>query len=57
LQLLNVASAPDRKSDLIGLREILMEWMQETGDNVPESFTPDWYLRKQGYTILPVVKG
>jgi hypothetical protein len=31
------------------LREVLKEWMEETGDNIPDELTKDWYLKEPGY--------
>ena len=31
------------------LKQILLEWMDETGDNVPEKLTADWYEKVPGY--------
>jgi N-sulfoglucosamine sulfohydrolase len=47
-QLLNISSVPGHLETLIQLRQILEEWMKETGDNIPESITKDWYLREPG---------
>lgn len=33
------------------LRSVLMEWMKETGDNVPDQLTKDWYTRDTGEKI------
>lgn len=48
LQLLNVASLPEYKETLNALRKTLTEWMMETGDNIPENLTKDWYLKEAG---------
>jgi hypothetical protein len=32
---------------------ILKEWMDETGDNVPDNITKDWYERVPGYVTTP----
>lgn len=48
LQLLNVASLPEYGETLISMRNILSEWMTETGDNIPENLTKDWYLKEAG---------
>jgi hypothetical protein len=48
-QLLNVASAPGYQKRLLELRYILKDWMEETGDNIPEDLTKDWYERVPGY--------
>jgi len=49
LQLLNVAAVPGYQENLIELRTILEQWMKETGDNIPENLTKDWYLHVPGY--------
>ena len=48
LQLLNVSSLPKYQETISDLRTILKEWMQETGDDIPEKLTHDWYLREEG---------
>lgn len=48
LQLVNVASVPEYNEALNEYREILSEWMQVTGDNIPENLTQNWYLREPG---------
>jgi len=48
LQTLNVSSMPEYGETLFELRNILDEWMKETGDNIPENLTQDWYLKKPG---------
>jgi N-sulfoglucosamine sulfohydrolase len=48
-QLLNVASVMDKQKTLKEMRQILHEWMTETGDNIPENLTKDWYERVPGY--------
>lgn len=47
-QLKNIASEPAHHETLIQLRNVLGEWMKETGDNIPENLTGDWYLREPG---------
>ncbi len=49
LQLLNIAAVPEFKSDLEDLKSVLKEWMTETGDNIPDKLTKDWYMREPGY--------
>ncbi|RAV27799.1 sulfatase family protein [Sinomicrobium soli] len=47
----------EKKSDvhnklvLSQLRRVLTEWMEETGDNVSEQLTKDWYTRDTGEKI------
>ncbi len=31
------------------LKQVLFEWMDETGDNIPEKLTADWYEKLPGY--------
>lgn len=33
------------------LRNVLQTWMEETGDNVPDSLTKDWYHRELGIAL------
>jgi len=47
--LLNIASVRDKQKTLKEMRQILHEWMAETGDNIPENLTKDWYERVPGY--------
>lgn len=49
LQLLNLASVPAYNDTLIAMRNILIQWMTETGDYVPENLTRSWFLREPGY--------
>lgn len=58
-ELYNCNSDPDQFEDLSGnkdtaqelkrLRAVLKKWMDETGDNIPDDLTKDWYLRVPGY--------
>ncbi|MEM9936876.1 MAG: sulfatase [Bacteroidota bacterium] len=48
-QLVNVASVPSYEVALEEMRNILGEWMEETGDDVPAFLTEDWYLHEAGY--------
>ncbi|QDH81655.1 sulfatase [Echinicola soli] len=54
-QVVNVLHDPLRKTQILDtrdeLREVLMEWMEETGDSVPEQLTKDWYTRDTGNRI------
>jgi N-sulfoglucosamine sulfohydrolase len=53
-QYLNVASLPQYQEVLSTLRKVLTEWMHQTGDNIPDNLTNDWYLRESGlYTDSP----
>ena len=47
-QMTNIASDPVHRETLVQLRNVLDEWMKETGDNIPENLTRDWYLREPG---------
>jgi len=51
-QLLNVASINNYKEKLIFYRNLLNDWMDKTGDTVPEHLTPDWHDRETG-DVLP----
>lgn len=46
-QFLNVASLPQYREVLDFSRSVLMEWMNETSDNIPENLPKDWYLRER----------
>ncbi len=35
------------------MNAILLDWIQETGDNIPENLTKDWYERVPGYVKTP----
>jgi arylsulfatase A-like enzyme len=48
LQLNNLANDPAYTSIQQKLHAILKQWMEETGDNVPENLTADWYDRMNG---------
>jgi hypothetical protein len=45
----NIAGFPEYIEELTELRKILQKWMAETGDNIPENLTKDWYGRVSGY--------
>ncbi|HUX96979.1 MAG TPA: sulfatase [Bacteroidales bacterium] len=45
----NIAGSIEHKKELDQLRTILKEWMEVTGDNVPENLTKDWYEKLPGY--------
>jgi arylsulfatase A-like enzyme len=45
-QLDNISSDPEYQKVLYDLRNVLKEWMTETGDNIPDTITKDWYFRK-----------
>lgn len=44
-QLKNLAASPEYLDDLQNLRQILKQWMDDTGDDIPQHLTKDWYLR------------
>jgi arylsulfatase A-like enzyme len=48
-QLVNIASVPENQTALQEMRGILNQWMESTGDNVPNTLTKDWYLMEPGY--------
>jgi len=47
-QFINVAGVPASAKVEMKMRRILDTWMKETGDNIPESITKDWYERTPG---------
>jgi len=49
----NLADNKSYRKKLVRLRSVLQEWMKETGDNIPENLTHDWYLREPGYVKTP----
>ena len=48
-QFRNIAENPESKVILDSLRAAINEWMEVTGDNIPENITKDWYNRAPGY--------
>lgn len=48
LQLLNLASVPNYQKELKEMRRLLDNWQFNTGDNIPEHLTPDWFDRETG---------
>ncbi len=54
LQLDNLASKPDHAAAKKRLSELMDQWMQETGDAVPDDLSPDGYSRETG---KPFIKG
>lgn len=48
-QLLNIAADPTALEDLMAMRTVLDDWIQSTGDNVPDSLTRSWYTYEPGY--------
>lgn len=47
-QLNNVASNEKYYEVLTELREVMNQWIVETGDDIPESLTPSWYDAETG---------
>ncbi len=45
----NLTDKNSYRKKLVRLRSVLQKWMKETGDNIPENLTKDWYLREPGY--------
>ncbi len=50
-QLTNIASNPNYNSVLLNLRKNLIQWMEETDDDVPNKLTEDWFERETGLVI------
>ena len=48
-QFKNVAGSKDHNRVLEQLGKVLKEWMETTGDNIPENLTKDWYEKTPGY--------
>lgn len=51
LQLNNLAYMEEYEAKRKELSEVLITWMEETGDNVPKNLTPDWFTRLTGEKI------
>lgn len=49
----NLVSIPGYQHNLKRLRKVLTEWMSQTGDNIPQNLTKDWYLKKAGTIKTP----
>lgn len=49
LQLLNRASVPEYQEQIQEMKGVLEKWMEETGDDIPDQLTKNWYLRVPGY--------
>lgn len=47
-QLINIASVSEYKDDLKIMRELLKNWMDNTGDTTPADLTHDWFDRESG---------
>ena len=52
-QFKNLAFTEKYKEKQKELKQVLLEWMQETGDNIPEKLTADWYEKVPGYIKTP----
>jgi arylsulfatase A-like enzyme len=48
-QFINVVNEDKHFKKRNQLNKILLEWMQETGDNIPQKITADWYEKVPGY--------
>lgn len=46
-QLTNLADIPEYQQRLTDIRQVLNVWMNDTGDNIPENLTKDWYLKER----------
>lgn len=51
LQLRNIINTQEYAQIQKELKNILLVWMEETGDTVPENLTKDWYTRDTGEKI------
>ena len=52
-QFSNLAGHKDYSKKKGLMAAILKEWMDETGDNIPDNLTKDWYERVPGYVKTP----
>ena len=43
----NLINGPDLPKNYITLKSKLNEWIESTGDDIPDSLTKDWYLIEQ----------
>ena len=43
----NLINGPELPKNYITLKSKLNEWIESTGDDIPDSLTKDWYLREQ----------
>ncbi|MGY5851908.1 sulfatase family protein [Salegentibacter sp. F14] len=48
LQIKNIANDKKYLKVIAELKGVLLEWMEETNDNVPQELTKDWYSRDTG---------
>lgn len=53
-QINNLVIADGFMDKLVEFREILQQGMNETGDNVPQNLTSDWYEKRPGYVKTSV---
>ena len=49
----NLAFQEKYKEKRNELKQILLDWMKETCDNIPEKLTTDWYKKVPGYIKTP----
>lgn len=56
-QYLNLISIPKHQSASNQLRDILKQWIIETGDSIPAYLTKDWFLRHPAKYIPTAAKG
>ena len=54
-QFFNVASSREYIKVAKQMSSILSDWMEGTGDNVPDNLTKDWYERVPGYVKTPFI--
>jgi arylsulfatase A-like enzyme len=47
-QVKNLVSLPEYQNDLNSLQQVLTEWMDQTGDDIPQNLTKDWYTKDSG---------
>jgi len=51
LQERNVFGEREYAKDIDHLKQVLQQWQEETGDNLPTNLTPDWYDRSSGLAL------
>jgi arylsulfatase A-like enzyme len=49
----NLAFQEKYKEKQMELKLVLLEWMKETGDNIPENLTAGWFEKVPGYVKTP----
>ncbi|MEI7504431.1 MAG: hypothetical protein WCJ61_14220, partial [Paludibacter sp.] len=52
-QVKNVLALAEYKNDLKNFRKILSEWMDQTGDDIPQNLTKDWYTKDSETVKMP----